>query len=156
MAYWTDNISNISDEELCKDDLRLDSILAKEVAIGRNVEDQLDRVSVISKGAAEVMVDLSCSRINNGSGVNIEESQAVDLSLRSRKAPCSVEEEDVTLGESSVLPNESQKEDQLLDILRLASTRVTSSQGMLCHLCDLEVYLLNFDPLLNFPCVTEV
>ena len=149
MAYWTDNISNISDEELCKDDLRLDSILAKEVAIGRNVEDQLDRVSVISKGDAEVMVDLSRSRINNGRGVNIEESQAVDLSLRSRKAPCSVEEEDVTLGESSVLPNESQKEDQLLDILRLASIRVTSSQGMLCHLCDLEVCLLNFDPLLN-------
>ena len=40
MAFWTDNMSNISDEELFKDDLRLDSILAKAVTVS---EDLLDR-----------------------------------------------------------------------------------------------------------------
>jgi len=137
MAFWTDNISNISDEELCKDDLHLDSILAKEITLSEDVEDQEDRGSVISE-----VVDLSWPSKKatwiNDKRANIEESRAVDLSLRS-KAPCSIsEEEELTLEESSVCPDKSQKEDKLLDILRLAS-RPTGDQGMLCHLCDLEV-----------------
>ena len=140
MAFWTDNISNISDEELCKDDLHLDSILAKEITLSEDVEDQEDRGSVISE-----VVDLSwpskkASWIND-KRANIEESRAVDLSLRS-KAPCSIsEEEELTLEESSVCPDKSQKEEKLLDILRLAS-RPTGDQGMLCHLCDLEVVFI--------------
>ena len=140
MAFWTDNISNISDEELCKDDLHLDSILAKEITLSEDVEDQEDRGSVISE-----VVDLSwpskkATRIDD-KRANVEESRAVDLSLRS-KAPCSIsDEEELTLEESSVCPDKSQKEDKLLDILRLAS-RPTGDQGMLCHLCDLEVVFI--------------
>ena len=53
MAFWTDNMSNISDEELFKDDLRLDSILAKEVTVS---EDLFDRGSVTSEDVSEVPV----------------------------------------------------------------------------------------------------
>ena len=133
MAFWTDNISNISDEELCKDDLHLDSILAKEVTVS---EDPVGRASVTS----EAVVDLSwrVPWITNN-GVNLEESQAVDLSMRPSKAPCLIsEEEEFSLEESSVCPIKPQREDELLDILRLAS-RPTGDEGMLCHLCDLEV-----------------
>ena len=87
MAFWTDNISNISDEELCKDDLMLDSILAKEVTVS---EDPVDRGSATS----DLVVDLSQSfkraSWTNDKGVNLEESQAVDLSVMSSKAPCSI------------------------------------------------------------------
>ena len=55
MAFWTDNMSNISDEELFKDDVRLDSILAKEVTVS---EDLFDRGSVTSEDVSEI-VDLS-------------------------------------------------------------------------------------------------
>ena len=140
MAFWNDNISNISDEELCKDDLHLDSILAKEVTVS---EDPFDRGSVTS----EAVVDLSLSSKRvpwiNDKGVNnlnIEESQAVDLSLRPSKTSCPIsEEESFTLEESSVCPDEPRKEDTLLDILRLASRSTGNQQGLLCHLCDLEV-----------------
>ena len=79
--------------------------------------------------------------------MNIEESHAVDLSLHPKKAPCSTSEvEELTLKESSACPDKSHKEEKLLEILRLAS-RPTGDQGMLCHLCDLEVsfYLLQLD-----------
>ena len=74
---------------------------------------------------------------------NIEESQAVDLSLRPSKAPCPVSLKEVTLEESSVCPVKSQREGKLLDILRLAGRR-RRDQGMLCHLCDLEVSFYTF------------
>ena len=133
MAFWTDNISNISDEELCKDDLRLDSILAKEVTVS---EDLFDQSGSATKEDVSEVVDLS--RPSKRVPCYIEESQAVDLSLRPRKPPCSISMKGATLEESSFCPDNSQKENKLLEILRLAS-RTTGDQGMLCHLCDLEV-----------------
>ena len=137
MAFWTDNMSNISDEELFKDDLRLDSILAKEVTVS---EDLFDRGSVTSEDVSEV-IDLSL--LSKRVPSNIEESQAVDLSLRPSKAPCPVSLKEVTLEESSVCPVKSQREGKLLDILRLAGRR-RRDQGMLCHLCDLQVSFYTF------------
>ena len=142
MAFWNDNISNISDEELCKDDLRLDSILAKEVTVSEDLIDQDG--SATSEDVSEV-VDLSLPSkrkpCNNDEEVNIEEHQAVDLSLRTNLKPqCSNSEKDVTLEESSVFCQEkSQKKNKLLDILRLASRTIGDQGIMLCHLCDLEV-----------------
>ena len=130
-------MSNISDEELFKDDLRLDSILAKEVTVS---EDLFDRGSVTSEDVSEV-IDLSLlSKIVPS---NIEESQAVDLSLRPSKTPCPVSLKEATLEESSVCPVKSQREGKLLDILRLAGRR-RRDQGMLCHLCDLQVSFYTF------------
>ena len=121
MAFWTDDMSNISDEELFKDDVRLDSILAKEVTVS---EDLFDRGSVTSEDVSEI-VDLS--QRSKRVPWNMEESEAVDLSVRQNKAPCPIILKDATLEESSVCPVKSQK---LLDILRLASRQ---DQGMLCH-----------------------
>ena len=114
-------MSNISDEELLKDDLRLDSILVKEVTVS---DDLFDRGNVTSEAVSEA-VDLS--QLSKRMPWNIEESQAVDLTSKAR--PTSLK--DVTL-------ENSQKETKLLDILRLAS-RPTQGQDLLCHLCDLEV-----------------
>ena len=119
-------MSNISDEELLKDDLRLDSILVKEVTVS---DDLFDRGNVTSEAISEA-VDLS--QLSKRMPWNIEESQAVDLTS---KAHCPTSLNDVTLEKSFV---NSQKETKLLDILRLAS-RPTQGQDLLCHLCDLEV-----------------
>ena len=115
-------MSNISDEELLKDDLRLDSILVKEVTVS---DDLFDRGNVTSWAVSEA-VDLS--QLSKRMPWNIEESQAVDLTSKAR---CPTSLKDVTL-------ENSQKEIKLLDILRLAS-RPTQGQDLLCHLCDLEV-----------------
>ena len=147
MAFWTDNMSNISDEELFKDDLRLDSILAKEVTVS---EDLFDRGSVTSEDVSEV-IDLSL--LSKRVPSNIEESQAVDLSLRPSKTPISpVSLKEVTLEVSSVCPVKSQREGKLLDILRLAGRR-RRDQGMLCHLCDLEVSFYTFTTVKYLSCM---
>ena len=81
-------MSNISDEELLKDDLRLDSILVKEVTVS---DDLFDRGNVTSEAISEA-VDLS--QLSKRMPWNIEESQAVDLTS---KAHCPTSLKGVTL-----------------------------------------------------------
>ena len=119
-------MSNISGEELFKDDLHLDSIHVKGVTASGSL---FDGGNVTSEAISEA-VDLS--QLSKRMPWNIEESQAVDFTS---KAHCPTSLNDVTREKSFV---NSQKETKLLDILRIAS-RPTQGQDLLCHLCDLEV-----------------
>jgi len=109
MSFWSDNISNVSDEELGKDELFLDNILAKDLSMPKRSPWSQD----------------------GGTGTG-DGQQELDLSRRSAKLSCMVGDGDPAMLEDLVDPKKSGKEKRLLNIFRRAS-RATD------HQCDLEV-----------------
>ena len=115
MAFWSDNISNVSDEELGKDERFLDNILARDLSMPKRSPWSQD----------------------GGTGIG-DGQQELDLSMRSAKLSRMVGDGDPAMLEDLVDPKKSGKEKCLLNIFRTA-LRATDHQGLFCHLCDLEV-----------------
>ena len=114
MAFWSDNISNVSDEELGKDELFLDNILAKDLSMPKRSPWSQDG--------------------GTGTGDGLQE---LDLSMRSAKLSCMVGDGDPAMLEDLVDPKKSGKEKRLLNIFQRAS-RATDYQ------CDLEVNIKHY------------
>ena len=114
MSFWSDNISNVSDEELGKDELFLDNILAKDLSMPKRSPWSQDG--------------------GTGTGDGLQE---LDLSMRSAKLSCMVGDGDPAMLEDLVDPKKSGKEKRLLNIFRTAS-RATDPQ------CDLEVNIKHY------------
>ena len=105
MAFWSDNISNISDEELIKDELFVDNILARDLSKPKRSPWSQD----------------------GGTGTG-DGQQELDLSMRS-KLSCMVGDGDPAMLEDLVDPKKSGKEKRLLNIFRTASRATYHADG---------------------------
>jgi len=115
MSFWSDNISNVSDEELGKDELFLDNILAKDLSMPKRSPWSQD----------------------GGTGTG-DGQQELDLSRRSAKLSCMVGDGDPAMLEDLVDPKKSGKEKRLLNIFRTASRATDHTDGR-TSVDDLEV-----------------
>ena len=115
MAFWSDNISNVSDEELGKDELFLDNILAKDLSMPKRSPWSQD----------------------GGTGTG-DGQQELDLSRRSAKLSRMVGDGDPARLEDLVDPRKSGKEKCLLNIFRTASRATDHTDGR-TSVDDLEV-----------------